>query len=272
LELESGKDMSEQMITTINFHGTDIIVAPGDTPATTLIPMKPFVESMGLDWTAQLKRIKTNQILFEGMAVLTIPSAGGPQEYVALPLSLINGWMIGIQPGRIENHDKRRLVLHYQREAFDVLFRHFFGKAAASAAPSFDPMIEARLSALESGFARLAEGFAELARRPLHIEAPRARPIQRHFKPMRSILLGYGVMPTAKHDSIYRRCATACSDWCDMVGESDAYVIRGAMAMRTFDEQVALQWYREQGWKIVRDHRRTVKGQTTMKFPKLTIV
>lgn len=268
--------MSEQMITTIDFHGTDLIAIAGDSPATTLIPMKPLVERMGLDWNAQLKRIKTNQILFEGMSVLTIPSAGGPQETIALPLSLINGWMVGIQPNRIDDPERRARVLAYQREAFDVLFRHFFGKASS---PARDSAIDDRISAIEQGLSdlrsivsRLAEGFAELARRPMHIEAPRARPIQRHFKPMRSILLGYGVMPTAKHDSIYRRCATACSDWCDMVGESDAYVIRGAMSMRTFDEQVALQWYREQGWKIVRDHRRTVKGQTAMKFPKLTIV
>lgn len=283
--------MPEQTISTIDFHGTEIIAIAGDTPATTLIPMKPLVEGMGMQWHGQFERIQQNQILAEGIRKIIIPSAGGPQEMIALPLSLINGWLIGIQPTRIKDHRKRMLIFAYQREAFDVLFRHFFGKATGQTytGPTLDEIVSAvetrleakleakfepRFAALEAGFNKLAEGFAELARRSHpQIEGPRSRRHSyRPMKTMRSILLSIGVLPGAKGDAVYRRCANACAEWCDASGERESYIDKGNMAARMFDEEVALEWYASYGKKIVRAHRRIVKGQSVMKFPKPKIV
>lgn len=267
----------ENAITTVNFHGTEILVVAGDTPATTYIPMKPFAEHMGISWVGQLERLKQNQILAEGIKNVCIPTAGGPQMMVCLPLSLINGWLIGIQPTRIKDHSRRMMVFAYQREAFDVLFRHFFGKATQT--PTHDlSAFDARLTALEGIVQRLAEGFAELARRSNErIEAPRSiaahRRSNRDFKTMRSILLSRNILPTVKHDSIYKRCSEACAAWCDASDDRrDAYDTHDGNNAKTFDEKTAVRWYREIGRKLVASHRREVKNQTVMKFPKPKVV
>lgn len=281
--------MPEQTLSTIQFHGATLLAIEGRTPSETMIPMKPLVEGMGMDWPGQLKKMKQNQILCEAMGLATTPSAGGPQEMVTLPLSLINGWLVSIQPTRIPDHRRRMLVYSYQREAYEVLFNHFFGKATQpSSIPTLDEIaaavevriekkFEPRFAALEHALAKLAEGFAELARRSNErLEAPKASSIRRYgprqFKTMRSILLGQGVLPGAKGDAVYRRCANACAEWCDASGERESYIDKGNMAARMFDEEVALEWYASYGKKIVRAHRRIVKGQSVMKFPKPKIV
>jgi prophage antirepressor-like protein/phage anti-repressor protein len=90
------------------------------------VAMKPLVESMGLQWEAQLKRIKRNPILFEGMSMTDIPTVGGTQTVAALPLKLLNGWLFGIDTSRIKENI-REDIINYQRECYDVLYRYWHG-------------------------------------------------------------------------------------------------------------------------------------------------
>jgi hypothetical protein len=59
------------------------------------VALKPIVEGMGLDWKSQYRRVSDDPILSKGMVTMTIPSGGGPQETVCLPLSMIPGWIFG---------------------------------------------------------------------------------------------------------------------------------------------------------------------------------
>ena len=94
----------------------------------------------GLDWSAQLQRVKRDAILAEGMVIMPIPfDQGGDQECACLRLDLLNGWLFGISAGSIRNETKRAAVLTYQRECFRALAMHFaagskVGLASASAA------------------------------------------------------------------------------------------------------------------------------------------
>jgi hypothetical protein len=61
---------------------------------------------------------------------MTIPSAGGPQETVVLPLSMAPGWMMTVNANKVAPQ-RRAAIIAYRTEAFGVLFDHFFGKALA---------------------------------------------------------------------------------------------------------------------------------------------
>ncbi len=118
-------------LTTIDFHGASLIVQRGPTPEATLVFMKPVVEGMSLNWDTQRKKIQGHPILSKGAVELTVPSAGGPQLAIAIPLTRLNIWLATIQPKKVPDEITRAAVIQYQEECADALFAHFFGKAQA---------------------------------------------------------------------------------------------------------------------------------------------
>ena len=103
------------------------------------VGLKPIVEAMGLDWSAQLKRVKRDPILSEGMAMMATPfGRGGDQEAVCLRLDLVNGWLFTIMTDRIKDEGVREKVITYQRECYRVLNDHFAGKRKSSEAMMMD--------------------------------------------------------------------------------------------------------------------------------------
>lgn len=124
-------------IITVNFRGDQLYGFENDDG--TFVALKPIVESMGMDWSAQLKRVKRNPILAEGMAIMATPfGRGGDQEAVSIKLELVNGWLLTIDTSRIENEEVRGKVLLYQRECYSVLFKHFYGKSQADRVASIE--------------------------------------------------------------------------------------------------------------------------------------
>jgi hypothetical protein len=86
-------------IITVNFRGDHLYGFENDDG--TFVALKPIVESMGLDWSAQLKRVKRDPILSEGMAIMATPfGRGGDQEVACLKLDLVNGWLFTIDDER----------------------------------------------------------------------------------------------------------------------------------------------------------------------------
>jgi P22_AR N-terminal domain len=120
----------------VDFYG-DTLFAQQEVDGEVIVAVKPIIERLGLDWSSQLKRIRRDDVLTEGMVIMTIPSPGGPQQAVSLPLNLIPGFLLGIETTRIPNPETRAVVITYQRECHAVLFRHFFG-TRADPAESFD--------------------------------------------------------------------------------------------------------------------------------------
>lgn len=62
--------------------------------------------------------------------MMDIPSAGGQQKAVCLPLTRLNFWLATIEANRVRP-EIRETILAYQRECADALFAHFFGDAMA---------------------------------------------------------------------------------------------------------------------------------------------
>lgn len=99
------------------------------------VAVKAICESIGVAWHGQFQRIQRDAILREGVRVIGIPSPGGVQETVCLPLELLPGFLFGIDDRRIRDPERRAKVLAYKRECHAVLFRHFFGGGAGEGGP-----------------------------------------------------------------------------------------------------------------------------------------
>jgi hypothetical protein len=107
------------------------------------VALKPIVEGMGLAWNAQLERVKRDPVLSEGMRVTRIPSSGGAQQAAMIPLKMLNGFLFGIDSGRVKPA-VRDGVIAYQRECYDALSAYWMtgaavkGEVGALAAPDDD--------------------------------------------------------------------------------------------------------------------------------------
>ncbi len=91
------------------------------------VAMKPICENIGLQWEAQLKRLKRNHVLNKGMSIMDIPTNGGNQRIVCLPFGMLNGWLMGVDANKVKPEIKDTLV-KYQLECYDVLYKHFMPK------------------------------------------------------------------------------------------------------------------------------------------------
>lgn len=74
-------------LASVDFHGHALTVITGPE-GEHLVAMKPICEAIGLQWEAQLKRIKRHPVLSQGMSIMDTPSAGGEQETTCLPLDV----------------------------------------------------------------------------------------------------------------------------------------------------------------------------------------
>ncbi|MDB5724974.1 MAG: hypothetical protein JWQ16_1728 [Novosphingobium sp.] len=120
---------------TISVHGRDILAAlDGDSIR---VPMKPFCETIGVPWDAQRQRIQRDEVLSEGASMMLVPSAGGLQEQVTLPLDLIPGFLFGIQARRFAPELRERIRI-FRRECYRILHDHFFSPDRSPPAQTVD--------------------------------------------------------------------------------------------------------------------------------------
>ena len=99
------------------------------------VPVRRLCDNLGLTWGSQYNRINRDEVLAEavqGVFITKTPSAsggrgGGPQEMLGLPLDLIPGWLFGVQPSRVKEEIRDKLI-RYRRECFRVLWDAFKGE------------------------------------------------------------------------------------------------------------------------------------------------
>jgi len=257
-------------LTTIDFNGAKLIAIPGDRPETTLVAMKPIVEGIGLDWSSQLKKIKSNPVLSKGMVEITIPSAGGEQVMQALPLNRIHGWLMTIHPGKISNLTVRARVVKTQTEAADVLFNHFFGKAIASGA---------HLTARETGGITKAVVNKAIAPVVARVEALAVQLQQitasydpsagfsADFRPMLAYIEKMGVPPKARR-ALVSAASRRCRMWLFHRGRYDMVRPSRETGRHLFHVSAVPDWMQAEGNRMVRDHMDRLIGQTSIPLPK----
>jgi hypothetical protein len=90
-------------------------------------------EAIGLTRPSQARRIQADETLAEHLVLARVETDGGPQSLDVLTAWAIPAWLQGIHLSRV-TPEKRAAILAFKREAADVLYRHFSGQAALSAA------------------------------------------------------------------------------------------------------------------------------------------
>jgi hypothetical protein len=132
---------------------------------TIYVPLRPICEALGVDWTAQYRRLKRDEILsrLQGVAVMATP--GGNQAMIALPLQYLNGWLFGISDSRVKPEIRERL-LQYKLDCYNVLYEAF-QLDQVTARP--DPLIDELLggNSAEARAYQMAMAVANMAREQL---------------------------------------------------------------------------------------------------------
>jgi hypothetical protein len=168
---------------TIQFHEDTLTVIERDD-GQVFVAIKPICETLGLDWSAQLHRIKANEVLAEGMVTMTIPSQGGPQETICLSRRRLGGWLFGLRPGYCKP-ELRPKVIQYQREVCDLIDDTFFapkkkGESRALVVNRTEAMRQVRLVLRMSGPKAALQLYIELGLET--VEAMFEPPRQRELK------------------------------------------------------------------------------------------
>jgi hypothetical protein len=90
-----------------------------------LIPIKPICEALGIDESAQRRKLRDDDFLCSTAVLSTAVAADGKQrEMLCLPFEFIFGWLFTINPGNVKE-EARAAVSRYRIECYRVLFRHF---------------------------------------------------------------------------------------------------------------------------------------------------
>lgn len=121
-----------QQQVTVPFQGQFLYVVERDGQPYT--PMKPIVEGMGLSWQGQHEKLNGNKKRW-GIKEILIPSQGGDQDAICLPLRKLPGWLMTIHPNKVRP-EIREKVITYQNECDDVLWDYWM-KRAVPPAPTY---------------------------------------------------------------------------------------------------------------------------------------
>jgi hypothetical protein len=148
----------------VDFYGDTLTgaIVPAEGEPRVYVPLPPIVAALGLDWPGQRRRILRDDVLREGMVMMTIPSAGGPQRVNCLPLDLLPGFLFGIDAGRVKPELQEK-IRRYRRECFAVLWAAF--------RPSVAPVRPAAGLSPAAVAYELATAVANLAREQMELES-----------------------------------------------------------------------------------------------------
>lgn len=150
---------------TVPFHEHRLVIL--DHNGEPYVAMRQIVEAMGLDWKTQYRKLDVSGRW--GVVIMTMPSPGGTQRTVCLPLRKLFGWLMTIHPNRV-SPDLREKILAFQNECDDVLWAYWNGRQAQASnqeAPAAMPpeqvaAIRERLQRVASIFHPFSQQFDDL--------------------------------------------------------------------------------------------------------------
>jgi anti-repressor protein len=109
------------MLEPVEFHGQALTVV--DRNGEPYVAMKPVVEGMGLAWQPQHRKFSEDGERW-GITMMVIPSQGGEQTTVCIPLRKLTGWLMTLQISRMDPEVAAK-VLVYQNECDDALWSYW---------------------------------------------------------------------------------------------------------------------------------------------------
>jgi hypothetical protein len=117
----------------VDFYGDPIqgFMVPSDEQPTVYVPLRPICGYLGLDWSAQYRRLHRDPVLrdvIRPVAMMATGSRADEHEIVCLPLEYLPGWLFSINVTRVRPELQEKIT-QYRRECFKVLWRAFQAEA-----------------------------------------------------------------------------------------------------------------------------------------------
>lgn len=111
---------TDAQIETVKFYDQDIdVIFHENLP---YIIVKQISDNIGLNYTTARDRIQKRNDINHSVKLIKLPTNGGMQRYLCLPLAMLNVWIQKLVPSRTAAGD---MLIRYQRECFNFLFSHF---------------------------------------------------------------------------------------------------------------------------------------------------
>lgn len=114
------------------------LVGAISTDDTVYIPLRQFCDHLSIDWSAQYRRTNRHGFYSDHVATVSMEAADGRmRDQLCLPLDLIHGWLLGIDPNRVGNLKTAQKLKLFQTVAHKFLYAAF--------SPMSEPSTEAKL-------------------------------------------------------------------------------------------------------------------------------
>lgn len=139
--------MSKTEIQTVKFAGTDLDCMQEDQ-GVVWVSLRRACEGMGIDYSGQLSRIKTQHWAVMEM-ISTTGSDGKTYEMTMIDLDTLGMWLATIQSSRVSTK-ARPQVERYQREVVKVIREAFFPSALVAPKQPMQPMSELEMISILS--------------------------------------------------------------------------------------------------------------------------
>ncbi len=149
----------------VDFYGDDITAALAEVNGKeqVLVPIRPLCEYLGLNWAGQSQRIRRDMVLSKLSTVCIMHTVQGTnREMTCLPLDFLNGWLFGIDAGRVKE-ELRDKVIRYQMECYRTLAEHFQSQAVVER-PATPSTGLAQIRDMGLAIAQMAEQQMEMER------------------------------------------------------------------------------------------------------------
>ncbi|WP_420640459.1 phage antirepressor N-terminal domain-containing protein [Candidatus Leptofilum sp.] len=138
------------------------------------IPLRPICDHLGLDWSAQTRRVRRDPILSKYVRFVAITATnpeeaqkGGNPNMFCLPLDYLNGFLFGISANRVKEELRDRVLL-YQERCYKVLYEAF-QEGRLTATTEFDELLSSDTPAAQAY--KMAQAIMQMARQQLLLES-----------------------------------------------------------------------------------------------------
>lgn len=164
------------ILSPVEFHGDTIFCI--DYQGQPYSPMRPIVENMGLDWSAQAAKFRANKERWTVVMIATVAQDGVEREMLCMPVRKLPAWLNSINPKKVRPELRPKIEL-YQAESDDALWNYWMnGRAERSASTSEPSPISRRTDPERKALTAIINTWVGMA--PIHYAAARAQ-VNAHF-------------------------------------------------------------------------------------------
>ena len=117
----------------VTFHGDTIFCLDYQNQPYT--PMRPIVENMGLDWSAQAAKFRANKERWTVVIITTVAQDGNEREMLCMPVRKLPSYLNSINPRKVRPELRAKIEL-YQAESDDALWNYWMHGRAGHDPPA----------------------------------------------------------------------------------------------------------------------------------------